>query len=168
MTADTAPPRRVDERTFSALYRDHALGLTRLAYLMLADREAAQDVVQEAFLGLYRRWPSLRDKDKALTYARSAVLNRCRSLLRARRLPLRRTHEPPAWSAESEALLSEDRRQVLTALHRLPPRQREALVLRYFLDLTEEETAQAMGVTRGTAKSTVSRALTALSRHLEP
>ncbi|WP_123670848.1 SigE family RNA polymerase sigma factor [Actinocorallia herbida] len=168
MTTETTAPRRADEGSFSSLYREHALGLTRMAFLMVGDREAAQDVVQEAFLGLYRRWPSLRDPSKALPYVRSAVLNRCRSLLRRRRLPFLGALEPPVWSAESEAILGEDRREVLAALHRLAPRQREALVLRYFLDLSEEETATAMGISRGTAKSTVSRALASLSRHLEP
>ncbi|MDX6739779.1 SigE family RNA polymerase sigma factor [Actinocorallia sp. A-T 12471] len=169
MTADTtAPRRRPDEASFAALYREHSLGLTRLAFLMLGDRESAQDVVQEAFLGLYKRWPSLRDPTKALSYARSSVLNRCRSVLRKRRLPFFPTPELFAFSAESEALLDESRREVLKALHNLPPRQREALILRYFLDLSEAETATTMNITRGTAKSTVSRALTALSHHLEP
>jgi RNA polymerase sigma factor (sigma-70 family) len=72
-----------------------------------------------------------------------------------------------ADSAESAALLSEEHRQVLLAIRRLPARQREALVLRYYLDLDEGETAAAMRVSRGTVKSTTSRALAALGRILE-
>ena len=69
---------------------------------------------------------------------------------------------PPAWSAESVVLATEERREVIAALSRLPARQREALLLRYFLDLSEADTAAVMRISRGTAKSTVSRGLVAL------
>ncbi|RSN61920.1 MULTISPECIES: SigE family RNA polymerase sigma factor [Actinomadura] len=149
------------------LYRGHALGLTRLALIMVGDRGTAEDVVQDAFAGLYAAWPRLRDRDRALAYVRSAVLNRSRTALRRRRRPFRTLHQPPVWSAESEAMIGEDRREVLDALHRLPRRQREALVLRYYGDLSEAEAAEAMKVTVGTVKSTTSRALAALGRILE-
>ncbi|MFF4240146.1 SigE family RNA polymerase sigma factor [Actinomadura geliboluensis] len=148
------------------LYRGHALGLTRLALLMVGDRGTAEDVVQDAFAGLYRRWPRLRDRERALTYVRSAVLNGSRTALRRRRRPFRAVHEAPVWSAEAEAMVGEDRREVMEALHRLPARQREALVLRYFCDLSVEEIAAAMGVGTGTVKSTTSRAVAALGRIL--
>ncbi|MBA9007142.1 RNA polymerase sigma factor [Thermomonospora cellulosilytica] len=150
----------------TALYEGHALGLMRLALVMVGDRPTAEDVVQEAFLGLYRRWPHLRDRDRALTYARSAVLNGCRNVLRRRRLPFRAEHLPPIWSAEAAAIVGEDRREVMTALHRLPARQREALVLRYFCELSEAEIAETMRISRGTVKSTTSRAMAALARML--
>jgi RNA polymerase sigma-70 factor (sigma-E family) len=149
------------------LYRGHALGLTRLALVLVGDRGTAEDVVQEAFAGLYKRWPRLRERDKALTYVRSAVLNRARTVLRRRRKPFRTVHQPPVWSAEAAAMVAEDRREVMEALHRLPVRQREALVLRYFCDLSEEEIADAMRVSRGTVKSTTSRAIAALGCMLE-
>ncbi|MFV2173297.1 SigE family RNA polymerase sigma factor [Actinomadura sp. LOL_016] len=151
----------------TALYRGHALGLTRLALIMVGDRGTAEDVVQDAFAGLYAHWSRMRDRDKALAYVRSAVLNRSRTAVRRRRRPFRVIHQPPVWSAESEAMIGEDRREVLAALHRLPRRQREALVLRYYGNLSEAETAEAMGVGVGTVKSTTSRALTALGRILE-
>ena len=69
----------------TALYRAHALGLIRLAVVMLGDRPAAEDAVQEAFCGLYRRWHSLADPAKALSYVRSSVINDCRTVLRRRR-----------------------------------------------------------------------------------
>jgi DNA-directed RNA polymerase specialized sigma24 family protein len=69
------------------LYQGHALGLLRLALMMVGDRPTAEDVVQDAFLGLYRRWSHLRDRERALTYVRSAVLNGCRNALRRRRVP---------------------------------------------------------------------------------
>jgi RNA polymerase sigma-70 factor (sigma-E family) len=152
----------------SELYAQHALGLTRLALVVIGDRESAEDVVQEAFLGLHRRFGGLRDPDKALVYLRSSVLNNSRSVLRRRRLPswFAGTYEPPVWSAEAAAMVGAERQEVMEALHRLPRRQREALVLRYYADLSEEETAEIMGVSRGTVKSTTHRALNALGRLL--
>ncbi|MFC4912241.1 SigE family RNA polymerase sigma factor [Actinomadura gamaensis] len=149
------------------LYREHALGLMRLAVVMVGDRATAEDVVQEAFAGLYRRWAKLRDTDRALAYARSAVLNGCRKALRRRRRLPRGEHVPPVWSAESAAMVGVERREVLAGLERLPARQREALVLRFFCEMSEEEIAAAMRVSRGTVKSTTSRALAALGRMLE-
>jgi RNA polymerase sigma-70 factor (sigma-E family) len=172
--AKPAPPDLPDLRdtgdawpAVTALYETHALGLIRLAVVMLGDRPAAEDVVQEAFCGLYRRWHALSDTEKALSYVRSSVINGCRSLLRRR--PRQVGLDPlwlPAESAESAALLGEEHRQVLVAIRRLPSRQREALVLRYYLDLDEEEIAGWMRISRGTVKSTTSRGLAALGRML--
>ncbi len=173
MKADTAdfpqrpaaPPAPAEAVT--ALYQAHALGLIRLAVVILGDRPAAEDVVQEAFCGLYRRWYSLSDTGKALSYVRSSVINGCRSVLRRRRRQADGpAEEPPGESAESAALVSEEHRQVLTAIRRLPARQREVLVLRFYLDLDEGEAARSMRISRGTVKSTTSRALAALGRIL--
>ena len=164
--ADAAPRAR---QAVTALYQAHALGLTRLAVVMLSDRAAAEDVVQEAFCGLYRRWNQLSDTDKALSYVRSSVINGCRTVLR-RRLRQRGvdplTGDQPGESAEAVALISEEHQEVLAAMRRLPVRQREAVVLRFYLDLGEEEIAASMRVTRGTVKSTTSRALAALGKML--
>lgn len=147
------------------LYRTHVLGLTRLAVVMLGDRPAAEDVVQDAFCGLYTHWGRLSDPAKALPYLRASVLNGCRNHRRRWR---RTGRETAGWesseSAESSVLLAEEHREVLAALHRLPARQREALVLRFYLDLAEPEIAHIMGVSQGTVKSTTSRALAALGR----
>jgi len=154
----------------TALYREHALGLIRLAVVMLGDRPAAEDVVQEAFCGLYRRWHALSEEANAQAYVRSSVINGCRTALRrrVRQLTLAGFAEAgEADSAESAVLLGEEHRQVLLAIRRLPSRQREALVLRYYLDLDEAEIASCMQVSRGTVKSTTSRALAALGRILE-
>jgi RNA polymerase sigma factor (sigma-70 family) len=115
--------------------------LIRLAVVMLGDRAAAEDVVQEAFCGLYRRWNQLSDTDKALSYVRSSVINGCRSALRKRRLPSGLRWEPASESAESAVLISEEHQEVLAAMRRLPARQREAVVLRFYLDRGEEEIA---------------------------
>ena len=152
----------------TAIYERHALGLTRLAFLMLGDRQTAEDVVQEAFCGLYRAWDRMPDHGRALGYVRSSVLNGSRSALRrSRRVPRAVAVEAAAASAEDMVLAGERQRETVAALRRLPPRQREAVVLRYFADLPEQETAVAMGVSRGTVKSTTSRALAALARMLQ-
>ena len=155
----------------TTLYEAHAPGLIRLAVVMLGDRAAAEDVVQEAFCGLYRRWGQLADPDKALSYARTSTLNGCRSELRQRIRAQR--HRGPApgpadvASAEQDALLGEEHQQVLIALRRLPDRQREALVLRFYLDQTQLEIAAAMGISPGTVKSTTSRGLAARGRRIQ-
>ena len=155
----------------TALYEAHAVGLIRLAVVMLGDRPAAEDVVQEAFCGLYRHWGRLSDPGKALSYARASTLNGCRSELRQRIRAQRHRGAAPepadAASAEQDALLGEEHQQVLTALRQLPDRQREALVLRFYLDQTEPEIAESMGISPGTVKSTTSRGLAALGRLLQ-
>jgi RNA polymerase sigma-70 factor (sigma-E family) len=153
----------------TALYQAHALGLVRLAVLMVGDQQAAEDVVQDAFLGLYRRWSALKDPDRALSYARSSVLNGCRMVLRARssRDKIALAAPDDIESAEATALLGEANREVLAALRGLPARQREAVVLRYYLDMTEDQAARAMRVSRGTVKSATSRGLAALGRLLK-
>jgi RNA polymerase sigma-70 factor (sigma-E family) len=171
------PPPEADALV-TALYQAHALGLIRFAYLLLGERQAAEDVVQEAFTGLYRRWEKLSDPRKALPYVRSSVLNGCRSQLRRlSRAPAVVTAELadagladgtlPVVSAESAVLSAEQRRSVLQALRQLPPRQREVLVLRFYLDLSEPEIAAAMSIGPSTVRSTAHRALGALGRMLE-
>ncbi len=151
----------------TALYQAYATGLVRLAMLMLADQQAAEDVVQEAFLGLYRRWGSLADPGKALTYVRSSVLNGCRTVLRKRSRAAPSYLEPDAESAEALAIVGEEHREVLAALRRLPARQREAVVLRHCLGLNEQETALTMKISRGTVKSASSRGIATLARILK-
>ena len=166
MTGRAAP---AAEEFVGSLYRAHAVALVRLALLLVGDQPSAEDVVQDAFLQLYRGLPRLRDRDKALPYLRASVVNGCRSVLRARRRALLRKihHQPAMWSAESAVLEGEDRRAVLGAVARLPQRSREVLALRYYLDLPDHEIAAALGVSRGTVSSTASRAMAALARDLK-
>ena len=105
----------------TALYRGHALGLTRLAFVMLGDRQAAEDVVQEAFCGLYRAWDRLPDHGNVHGYLRVSVLNGCRSALRRNRRVPRPLAVPAAASAEAEALAGEEQRATVAALRRLRP-----------------------------------------------
>ncbi len=159
-----------DERAsaVTALYAEHALGLIRLAHIMLGNPAVAEDIVQDAFCGLYRRWPHLSDRSRALGYVRSSVLNGCRSALRLRpTVELQEAHQPPAGSAETVLLTAEERGEVLRALRRLPDRQREVLTLRFYLDLPDEQIAAAMGIGRGTVRSAAHRGLLALRRALK-
>ncbi len=164
VSADSKPDRDV----VRDLYQAHALTLVRVAKLLLGDQPSAEDVVQDAFLGLHRALPRLTDHDEMMPYLRAAVINGSRSVLRARRRALRRPvqHEPAGSSAESAAMAGEDRRAVLAAVARLPRRGREVLVLRYYLDLQDQEIAIALGISRGTVSSTASRALAVMAREL--
>jgi RNA polymerase sigma-70 factor (sigma-E family) len=150
------------------LYQAHALALIRAAKLLLRDQPSAEDAVQDAFLGLYQALPRLRDHDQIMPYLRAAVINRSRSMLRSRRRALLRQvhHEPPMSSAESAAMAGEDQRAVMVAVARLPRRAREVLVLRYYLDLTDQEIAATLKVSRSTVTSTASRGLAAIAHEL--
>ena len=172
--APAGPAHASAEDGVTALYHAHALGLIRLAHIMLGDRAAAEDVVQDAFCGLYRNWSRLADQAKALPYVRSSVLNGCRSALRRRRPAWRpgrarsprRSSAAAVASAEAAVLSVERRREVMTALRALPDRQREVLVLRFYLDLPDTDIARDMGISPSTVRSTAYRALAALGRSL--
>ena len=155
--------------TLEDLYRQHRMGLMRLAILLVDEPATAEDVVQEAFTGLHRHWSGLRDETAALGYLRTAVVNGSRSVLRRRKTA--RGYVPPhqvnARSAESLAMLTAEHQAVVVALGQLPARQREVLVLRYYGGMSEAEIAAATGISRGTVKSSASRALDALQRILE-
>ncbi len=156
------------EAAVAALYRASAVSLIRLAYVMLGDLPSAEDVVQEAFCGLYRRWDRLKDAESAMFYVRASVLNGCRSALRRRAVRCRvLAGQPPAMSAEAVVLSGEEREEVIRAVGRLPHRQREALVLRFYLDLPDEQIARVMGIRQSTVRSATCRALEALGRALK-
>jgi len=165
-----AVPNSAAPRNLSDLYRDHRMRMVRLAILLVDDPSTAEDVVQEAFTGLHRHWSGLRDEAAAIGYLRTAVVNGSRSVLRRRRTA--RDYVPPhqvnARSAESLAMLSAEHQSVVDALATLPPRQREVLVLRYYGGLSELEIAEATGISRGTVKSTASRAMDSVARAMNP
>ncbi|GAA4897487.1 SigE family RNA polymerase sigma factor [Actinomycetospora straminea] len=153
-------------RTLEDLYREHRMRFVRLAVLLVDDPATAEDVVQEAFTGLHRHWSRLRDEHAALGYLRTAVVNGSRSVLRRRRTAREYTppHTADARSAESLAMLSAEHQAVVSALGKLPRRQREVLVLRYYGGLSEAEIAEATGISKGTVKSTASRGLEAIGK----
>jgi RNA polymerase sigma-70 factor (sigma-E family) len=155
-------------RYVTELFRAHHVELVRLAVLMVGDVATAEDVVQDAFEQLHRRWRSLRKQSSALDYARSAVLNRSRSVLR-RRLVARRHEERILASPHQDADAAagfEQRSELIEAFRRLPARQREVLALRYYVDMSVADAAATLHISEGTVRSTASRGLDALARIL--
>jgi RNA polymerase sigma-70 factor (sigma-E family) len=152
------------------LYRSQYRSLVRLASLLLDDRGASEEVVQDAFIRVHQAWGRIADPAKRAAYLRSAVMNGARS--RMRRRVVRRRLEPvgpplTAASAEADAMLAEEHREVLDSLRVLPTRQRECLVLRYYLDLADAEIAATLGMSVGSVKTHVHRGMATLTRRLE-
>jgi RNA polymerase sigma-70 factor (sigma-E family) len=155
------------------LYTAHYVSLVRLASLMVRHSGEAEEVVQDAFVAMHAKWRTLRDPDKALGYLRRTVVNRSRSSQRRHVVAERhataeaRADRAVAPSAEQHALSAETRASVMAALDRLPTRQREVLVLRYYSDLSENDIAETLGISRGAVKSHASRGVAALRTTLE-
>jgi RNA polymerase sigma-70 factor (sigma-E family) len=155
----------------AALFDEHYAGLCRLATLLLADRGQAEEAVQEAFLRTFVGWRRLRHPERAGAYLRTAVVNQCRS--RGRRRATEQRGNAVLWTdvmddaGQSDVERTGEVLAVLDAVRSLPTRQREAVVLRYYADLSEAEVAQALGCSVGTVKSQLSKARATLSRLLE-
>jgi RNA polymerase sigma-70 factor (sigma-E family) len=132
--------------------------------------ETAEEVVQDSFVAMHGRWRSLRDPDLALAYLRQSVVNRSRSVLRRRVVAARHVPEavPDRAGADHDAVAAEQRDRVLDALRALPDRQREVVALRYYLDLSEAQIAETLGISNGAVKSHASRAAAALRTSLGP
>src|SRR5690606_11747625 len=126
-----------------------------LASLLVDDVGTCEELVQDAFARVWSAPGAVREPERIAAYLRSAVLNAARSHLR-RRTRWRRLPPPPPGvvpGADHDALAADDARTVLAALRRLPDRQREVLVLRYYLELSEAEIAAALGVSPGSVKT---------------
>ena len=151
------------------LFHHHYRRLVGLAGLMVDDRETAEEVVQDSFEALYRHWARLRDPNAAIAYLNRSVVNGSRSKVR-RRVTVRAFPLPEAGvepSAESGGLDRSRRQELVAAVHQLPRRQREVVVLRYFLDLSEIEIADWLGVSTGSVKRHASRATDSLRKRME-
>ncbi len=156
----------MESPTASDLYRAHAPGALRLAYLLTGEIESAHDLMQDAFVKMLAR-PHVLLRDEAFgAYLRVTIVNLSRSRWRRMRLEQRWARglpqEPPP-----EADGYEQRDLLRRALQTLPERQRVAIVLRYFEDLTEQETADAMGTSVPAIKSLVQRGMETLRTHLK-
>jgi RNA polymerase sigma-70 factor (sigma-E family) len=164
---DPIEPRPSRDELVAVLYHRHRMELVRLAYGLLGDRAEAEEVVQDAFAALLSRWSSLRDVDASLGYLRTAVLNGVRGRWRRRRVreiagrTLLRERAPTEPDVVEHSV-------VLAALAQLPVRKRACVLLRYYADLSEMETALVLGVSVGTVKSQTSKALSQLAALLEP
>ena len=151
------------------LFHHHYRRLVGLATLLVDDRDSAEEVVQDAFESLYRHWNRLRDPESALAYVNRSVVNGSRSRLR-RRATERAYVLPEAGSepsAESSGVEHGRRDQLLAAVYALPRRQREVIVLRYYLDLSEEQIADWLGISGGSVKRHAFRATAALHKRME-
>jgi RNA polymerase sigma-70 factor (sigma-E family) len=147
-----------------ALYTVYYRPLVQLAVLLVRDKGTAEDVVQDSFVAMHANWRRLRDRGSAAGYLRQCVVNQSRSVLRHRAVAERHASRPiPNMpTAEEVAFERLERSAVIAALLRLAPRQREAIVLRYYADLSGPQIAAVMGISRGAVKCHTSRALSAL------
>jgi len=159
----------VADALVAALFAAEAPRLVSLASFFVEDRTAAEDLVQEAFIRLARSTHRIRDPERAAAYLRSIVINLARDHNRRGLVSLR--HRPPAVldepSAEETAAARESRTEVVDALRGLPHRQRDCLVLRYYLDLPVEEIAATLGISANSVKTHLQRGMRALANTLE-
>ena len=172
--ATAAPQPDPADAALTGLYAAHWRPLVRVAWLLLHDQQGAEDVVQDAFVAMRRRWPTLRDPDKALAYLRTSVVNGVRSAQRHERVVQREARSQASRadalgrsvgpSAETRALDRLRADTILAAVRQLPPRQSEVLVLRYYADLSEAQIADALGISAGSVKVHAHRALATLRR----
>lgn len=149
------------------LYAAHWRQLVRLSVLLVRDQGLAEEIVQDAFVAVHGRWSRLRDPENALAYLRQAVVNRSRSALRHRAVVARHAASVRAVDTPDPTPDTDRREAVLDALRALPDRQREVLALRYYLDLSEAEIADTLGISRGAVKSHASRGAAALRALLQ-
>ncbi len=158
---------RRDPAAFAEFVAARSAALHRVAYLMVGERHLAQDLLQEAFTKTYVAWPRLRDPGKAEAYTRKVITTTAISWYRRRSWQERPSDTIPETSHEGHADDLARREWVWSALQSLPPRQRAAVVLRYYEDLTEAQTASALGCAVGTVKSQVHAGLASLRKTLD-
>jgi RNA polymerase sigma-70 factor (sigma-E family) len=152
------------DASFEAFVESRSTALLRLAYLLTGDRGHAEDLLQTALLRTLRRWSSARDAPEA--YTRRVLVNLSRDRIRGQSRRPRESSlpiDPDAYRTSDRGVERiGERRLVADAVARLPIRQRQVVVLRFFADLTVEQTAAELGCTSGTVKSYTSRALARL------
>lgn len=167
LTTTLRPPSRGDrDAVLEGLFRDHYPSLVRVAYCLIGDRAASEDAAQEAFASLHRHWDGVRDSGALLAYLRRATINQCRTSqrrsIRGRGAVARMPRPASAPSSEDSVLAHDEYRRMAAAISELPARQREVLVCRYLLEMSEGETAQALEIGIGSVKQHAHRARTTL------
>jgi RNA polymerase sigma-70 factor (sigma-E family) len=153
------------DRAVTALYGSHYRSLVGLATLLVRDESVAEEVVQDSFVAMHSAWPRLADRDRALSYLRQSVARRCRWVLQHRPVARKLIPGQPD-AAGQDPIPPTERSGVISALHALPSRQREALVLRYYGGLSEAQIASVMGISAGAVKTHTARAMAALRSEL--
>lgn len=149
----------------AALYRVEHAPMVKLAHLLVGDREVAEELVQDAFLRLR---PRLAEVDEPGAYLRTIVVNLCRSAGRRRETAQRHQGSVAGSDRVGPPPLPPDLDEVWLALGRLPPRRRDALILRYYADLSTDEVARLLDTRPATARSLIHRGLASLKKELEP
>ncbi|MFD0483958.1 SigE family RNA polymerase sigma factor [Kineococcus sp. GCM10028916] len=152
------------DEAVSALYAAHWRRFVGLAASLMGETASAEEVVAEAFVTLHGRWNRLADKGSAVAYLRTSVVNGARDVVRHRVVTDRKRPlpDPEPAGPEEQAVRAAEHRMVLGALDGLPTRQREVLVLRYQGEMSEEDIAAALGISRGAVKTHAHRGLSAL------
>jgi RNA polymerase sigma-70 factor (sigma-E family) len=167
LTTTLRPPSKGDRDTvLEGLFRDHYPSMVRVAYCLMGDRAASEDAAQEAFASLYRHWDGVRDSGALVAYLRRATINQCRTgqrrLVRGIGAVARMPRPASAPSSEDSALAHDEYRRMAAAITELPTRQREVLVCRYLLEMSEAETSQALEIGIGSVKQHAHRARASL------
>lgn len=152
----------------SDLYRAEYRKLVHLAALLIDPREVAEEIVQDAFVQLDRSWDRVAEPVARPAYLRSTVVNLARNRHRRRLVALRHrpAPEPDAAAAEHHALVAEEHREVMAAIRSLPDRQRQCMVLRFYEDFTAAQIAEALGISEGSVKTHLHRAMHAMAERL--
>ena len=158
-----------EDEAIAALFEEHARSLVRLARLFADDRNAAEDLVQEAFLRLRRSFHRIESPDRTAAYLRSIVLNLARDHNRRGLMSLRHRmpEEETRLSAEDRIVMREDQQQVIDALQALPRRQRDCVTLKYYLDLSIPDIAMTLGISVNSVKTHLQRGMAGLETRLE-
>ena len=172
LVVPTRPLREDGPGVISELFGVHHRRLVGLAALLVDDRQVAEDVVQDAFAALHRHWRRLRDPNAAVAYLNRAVVNGSRDALRRGRRAGRATlqlvpRSEELESAEQGVVARQEADRMWVSVTALPMRQRQVLVLRYYLDQSESEIAETLGISRGSVKQHASRGLAALAKEWE-
>jgi RNA polymerase sigma-70 factor (sigma-E family) len=151
------------------LYAAHYKALVGLAALLVPDRAAAEEIVQDSFVAMHGQWRRIREPDRALAYLRRSVINGSRSALRQRGVAGRAGPAPPpdAPGAARDAMTLPEGPALVAALHTLPPRQREALVLAFYADMSPAEIAPVLGISASAVSGHTARALSSLRSMLD-
>lgn len=136
--------------------------LVRLAYGLTGDRGLAEDLAQTTLVNAYASWPRVSKADDPDAYVRRIMLNSFRGGFRKRRVAEDLSESPPDKLVTDPARVHDDRASVLAAVAALPPKQREVVLLRFWLDLTEAQAAATLGCSVGNVKSQTARALAKL------
>ena len=160
-------PRR-DTEQFCDFVTSRSAALFRVAYLILGDHQLAQDLVQESLEKTYVAWPRLREVANAEAYTRRVIATTAISWRRRRAFHERPAEYLPEPVGEDLAATVAVHDALWAHLLALPPRQRAAIVLRHYVDLSEAETAEAMGCSVGAVKSSVSTGLRKLRQRIGP